>query len=548
MTIGQAFVVGALLVALGLFPAFLAQSKGRPFGLWWLYGTVLFLVALPHSIILKTQGQSLGESLEALGIDAAITAQATTREGLRQMAEEAGIKGEVTSSGWRPVRFEDPNPSGQPATDGHPIVAAPDTTKERDVPVPVNKWIRVGQVFSPAAPITRQDLFAGRHEQMETLIDVAFERGQHAVVFGERGVGKTSMATVMTMVFGAQATKLAVKVNCDVTDNYDTIWRKVFDEIDFVAGSSDVISRDVTAQLRRISSSLPKGVELLPNDVRKMLRQIATIKECVIFIDEFERLRERKSTALFADTLKMLSDQQVPATIVLVGVADNIQELLSEHRSIERALVQIYMPRMAPTELGEIVRRALELADMTIDDDALDLITGLSQGLPHFTHLIAQGAARTAIDEGASRIKGVHVENALDALVAKTQETIVEAYKTAVFSHRETLFPQVVLAAAMAGTDDQGFFAAADLVMPLSHVARRPYDIPAFSRHLHALAEKARGPTLQRKGSEHRYRFRFANPLLQPYVLMKGLTEKMISTDDVRYGHGLAEAEEPTKS
>ena len=42
-------VVAALI---GLIPAAVAQSKGRSFGPWWLYGFLLFIVALPHSLML----------------------------------------------------------------------------------------------------------------------------------------------------------------------------------------------------------------------------------------------------------------------------------------------------------------------------------------------------------------------------------------------------------------------------------------------------------------------------------------------------------------
>lgn len=518
-------VVG-LLVFLGLIPALVARSKSRLFGIWWLYGGALFPIALVHSILLKKPARAIGSAPTDL-----TAAQVTTREGFRKLAEDAGVKGEVTSSGWRPIRFEQ-SPQKEKAERPVPIAVAGTTAKDGPA-VPVDQWIRVGQVFSPAAPINRQDLFAGRHEQMESLIDIAFERGQHAIVVGERGVGKTSMATVMTTVFGAKGTKLAVKVSCDVTDTYESIWRKVLDEFDFVAGSSEFITDGMIDRIRSITGRSARDLTLTPNDVCKALRLVTAVKECVIFLDEFERLRDRQTTAIFAETLQMLSDQQVAATVIIVGVADSIQELLSEHSTIEPALVQVHMPRMSPSELQEIVRRALSFVEMSIEDEALDLITRISSGLPHFTHLIAQIAARAAIDDRDQSIATGHVHNSLEILVDKTQGTILGAYNTATFSHRKTLFPQVLLAAALAETDDHGYFAAADLVVPLSHIARRPYDIPAFSRHLHALANANRGHTLQRKGSDHRYRFRFANPLLQPYVLMRGLVEKTIEADDV---------------
>lgn len=38
---------------LGLLPALIAQSKGRLFLRWYIYGVLLFIVALLHSILIK---------------------------------------------------------------------------------------------------------------------------------------------------------------------------------------------------------------------------------------------------------------------------------------------------------------------------------------------------------------------------------------------------------------------------------------------------------------------------------------------------------------
>jgi hypothetical protein len=49
--------------------------------------------------------------------------------------------------------------------------------------------------------------------------------------------------------------------------------------------------------------------------------------------------------------------------------------------------------------LAEIVTKGMSAATMTIDADAVERITQLSQGLPHYTHLLAQLAGRAAVDE-----------------------------------------------------------------------------------------------------------------------------------------------------
>ena len=42
-----------IAICVGVIPGFIAQSKGRSFVAWWLYGTALFIVALPHSLLIK---------------------------------------------------------------------------------------------------------------------------------------------------------------------------------------------------------------------------------------------------------------------------------------------------------------------------------------------------------------------------------------------------------------------------------------------------------------------------------------------------------------
>lgn len=55
-------VIAALL---GLIPAFIAQSKGRSFGGWWLYGFLLFIVAIIHVLFvpsLNSSGAAVADS------------------------------------------------------------------------------------------------------------------------------------------------------------------------------------------------------------------------------------------------------------------------------------------------------------------------------------------------------------------------------------------------------------------------------------------------------------------------------------------------------
>lgn len=51
------FIVVAALI--GLIPAAIAKGKGYSFGLWWFYGAALFIVALPHALIMKPNAEGV---------------------------------------------------------------------------------------------------------------------------------------------------------------------------------------------------------------------------------------------------------------------------------------------------------------------------------------------------------------------------------------------------------------------------------------------------------------------------------------------------------
>lgn len=50
-----------LCMLLGLIPAFIAHSKGRSAFGWWLYGALLFLVALPHALLLNPRAATISD-------------------------------------------------------------------------------------------------------------------------------------------------------------------------------------------------------------------------------------------------------------------------------------------------------------------------------------------------------------------------------------------------------------------------------------------------------------------------------------------------------
>jgi ABC-type uncharacterized transport system fused permease/ATPase subunit len=63
------------------------------------------------------------------------------------------------------------------------------------------KSFEASQLFSPSAPINEHELFAGRGSEIRKVLEAVTERGKHVVLFGERGVGKTSLSQIFSGLF-----------------------------------------------------------------------------------------------------------------------------------------------------------------------------------------------------------------------------------------------------------------------------------------------------------------------------------------------------------
>ncbi|GAA4020010.1 hypothetical protein GCM10022247_49810 [Allokutzneria multivorans] len=384
----------------------------------------------------------------------------------------------------------------------------------------------VGRAFSPAAPIMDRDLFAGRKSQLRTLTGVAAQRGQHALIYGERGVGKTSLARVTQNLLPDSV--VAPYYVCNSEDSFKSIWTGVFEQIPILTQEGRMGFGHSARRVLQSGTDLLPG-RVTPHSVVRVLAMLCESVSIVVLIDEFDRPRDQRVRTLIADTIKILADRSIEATVVLVGVADTVDELVSEHASIQRSLVQVQMPRMTDEELREIVRRGVRALSMQAQPKFVDAVAEMSQGLPHYTHLLGQYGTTRALEAGRELVKRADFEDALtDALDAASQ-SVRERYHRATQSNRETLYKEVLLACAVAEKDDLGSFGAPDVREKLRLITGKAYDIPAFAVHLKNFSsEGSRGGILQRIGTSRRFRYRFRDPLLPPYIVIKGRIEKLV--------------------
>lgn len=401
-----------------------------------------------------------------------------------------------------------------------------------------NLYFEAGRVFTPGSPLDERDLFAGRSAQVAKIIDAISQRGYHAVLYGERGVGKTSLSNVLVDYLADMGVTIMMpRANCDASDTYSSVWIKALKDV-VISGSRPGLgfTADEIAMSRSIVETLPDQVT--PDDVRRVLTTLAHNSPMVVIFDEFDRLRNQTAKVLMADTIKALSDYAVNTTILAIGVADSVDELISEHHSVERALVQVHLPRMSGSEISEIVTRGLTKLAMTASDDALSEISDSSQGLPYVAHLLALNSTRAALQDNSLAVEFEHVQAGVKQSLAQWQQSVVSTYYSATKSHQPgNIFKEVLAACALAPPDDLGYFTAAAVRLPLQIITGHNYGIPSFSRHLNEFTKHEHGPVLQRVGEVRRVRYRFVSPLIRPYIIMRSVADGLLSREALNEIH-----------
>jgi Cdc6-like AAA superfamily ATPase len=390
----------------------------------------------------------------------------------------------------------------------------------------LNKW------FTPNKPIDLPEYLSGRMELIYRIQDAINTQGQHIILYGDRGIGKTSLARVVAVLVQEpekREGRRVILVSGDSNETFSSLWRKAFQEILLSQRQLGLNQKDIF----EIVGSLDVGDTMQsPNDVRLYIKSLPF--PVVIIIDEFDRVPSRSNTRrLLADTIKLLSDTGVSSTIMLVGVAETMNELFGEHQSIARNIAQILVEPMDVNELAEIIQKGYTNCNFSYEEGLDRKIAVLSQGYPHYTHLLGLWAGRQAINSKRDRVTHKDLDDAIPKALQNAAGGIIHEYDTATDSNQpDNLFKDVLLACAIAEKDHRGRFRIKSLKEPLRKILNRPTLQPvAYQRHLAMFCENKRGAVLKRTGSKRNYHWQFTNPQLIPYVRLDGINRGKIQAD-----------------
>lgn len=327
--------------------------------------------------------------------------------------------------------------------------------------------------FTPSQPVADRRLFAGRETVLKTIIRAIEDQRLHVVLYGERGIGKTSLMHVLTQA-ATEARYIVVYTSCGANSNFDETFRAAAAEIPllFHSGFSP------TAAEAEKGASL---ADLLPNEPltpRKFgdLCARLTGTRVLIILDEFDRAESAAFRRDIAEVIKNLSDRLGRVQLVLAGVAADLTELVEHIPSIRRNIFALRVPKMSEAEVLQIIANGEREADLKFDPQASAFVVEVARGSPYIANLICHHAGHAALDAVRSTVIATDVAAAVDRTILEFQGRIA----TPAQQHVRRLFDQgrqdILAMTSRAALAADGVFDAADIEHTNHVTARKAQD------------------------------------------------------------------------
>lgn len=280
----------------------------------------------------------------------------------------------------------------------------------RDAPVDQHR-ARLQRAFTPSQPVNNVRMFAGRRELLLSLIRSIEEQQLHAVIFGDRGIGKTSLLHVFSHL-AREARYIVRYTSCTETSEFDQTFRAIAADVPLLYHADFDPTSEPAERGAALDSLLPADKPLTVTMMTEVFAKLSGTRVIVI-LDEFDRAHSPEFKRSVAELIKNLSDRSIRVQLVIAGVAANLTELIEHIPSIRRNILGLPVPMMTQEEIAEMISLGEAAGQLSFQPEAVAAITDAAQGSPYVTGLLAQHAAAHALDRQVREVEPADVVEAI---------------------------------------------------------------------------------------------------------------------------------------
>ena len=289
--------------------------------------------------------------------------------------------------------------------------------------------LRLRDAFTPSQPVRDPTMLAGRDELLTTMIRAIEDQRLHVVLFGDRGMGKTSLLHVLSGL-ATEARYIVHYSSCDEGSDFSDVFRAAAEQVPLLYHRDHAPTEAAIERGATLASLLPDRA-LAPRQITDLFARL-TGTRVLIILDEFDRSAPGLFRRQVAELIKNLSDRSTRVQIVVAGVAANLTELIEHIPSIRRNIVGLPVPSMTGEDIADLIRRGERASEFTFEQRAVDLIVYLASGSPYIASLLGQHAGLLAADRGAGSVGTEDVTAAIGRAADEIADRISERSRYAV--------------------------------------------------------------------------------------------------------------------
>jgi hypothetical protein len=274
--------------------------------------------------------------------------------------------------------------------------------------------------FMPGSPVPT-DLFVGRIKQIEEIMQYVKRAasGRHENVFlsGERGIGKSSLASFVRSLASTKENFLTVHVFLGGVSTLEELVRKIFEEILKETNTQSFFSKikdsfgnyiseiglfGVSISFNPRKEDLTYIVRNFPEALRHLLDKIGEEKRGIfIVLDDINGISKIPD---FAHWYKSFADNVAthyslyPVLMMPIGLPDIRDDLSTMQPSLMRVFRIVEIDRLSDEDVESFFTEAFARVGTKVLSEGMSMIVKYSSGLPILMHEIGDAVYLLDID------------------------------------------------------------------------------------------------------------------------------------------------------
>ena len=275
--------------------------------------------------------------------------------------------------------------------------------------------------FTPGVTVPIE-FFIGRTDEIQKIIasikkSIALSTVERLFVLGERGIGKSSICKFARLVAERDLSILGLHVFLGGVTTLEEMVHRIFDrllrentdkpwyeKIKKILGNHikqlDIFG--LTVEFSASNQELERAVNDFIPALKNLLRQLAPDKKGILLIlDDFNGLATSERFAnWFKSIIDELSISSDPISIVFifVGLPERRQQLIRSQPSLDRVFEIIKITKFSQVETVDFYKRAFNKVNVSIKDEALQLLARYSGGYPVLMHELGDAVFKIDTD------------------------------------------------------------------------------------------------------------------------------------------------------